>query len=68
MNLSLVSNYIENRVLEQYLILYILLELVLSTAELQAVSTGSHRQYLGDAVHLWSSSGTTVVNPVSRQN
>lgn len=46
MNLSLVLNYTEDQVLHQYLVLCILLELVLSAAELQAVSTSSHGEYL----------------------
>lgn len=51
MNLSLVLNYTEDQVLHQYLALCTLLELVLSAAELQAVSTSSHEEYLWDALH-----------------
>lgn len=66
MNLSLVLNYTEDQVLHQYLVLCILLELVLSAAELQAVSTSSHGEYLWDALHTCFVLIRDQNNPVTR--
>lgn len=66
MNLSLVLNYTEGQVLHQYLILYKPLELVLSAAELQAVTTNSHGEYLWDTLHPCFILVRDQGNPVTR--
>lgn len=68
MDLSLVLHYTEDHVIHQYLILYILLELMLSTAQLQAVSTSSHGEYLWDALHPSFILIKDQDNPVTRQS